>query len=142
MGNKLRNLSRVWLFLIFILIVVLFLHDNVRSTLKAKDHFTLNNYLENPHEYGGHKTEVMGRITSISQNYFYFNVGTKNIKIFGSGIKKPILGETVVFLNFRKDGIIEFDFSNNLNFEAWKKETAENIGLPNITDTSEYYWRF
>ena len=115
-NKKLKYLNGIWSFLILVLVVGFFLYDNVRSANKAKDSFTINNYHENPQKYGGEKIEVLGRLVNISQNYFYFDIGSKNLEVYGSGVRKPILGETVVFLNFRKDGVIELIDFHNYNY--------------------------
>jgi len=52
----------------------------------------LKSYIENPQKYGGHKVENFGRIANISQESFYFNLGSDTIKVIGKGIKKPVLG--------------------------------------------------
>ena len=82
-----KNLIRAGYFILFILIVVLFIHDNVNVTLEAEEEFSLNKYLENPQKYGGLQLENFGRIVNISQNHFYFNIGDTELKVFGSGIK-------------------------------------------------------
>ncbi len=99
-----------------ILVVTIFLHDNVRSVEQDKEGFTVANYLENPQKYGNQKIESMVKIISISQDHFYINLGSRNIKVIGSGIKRPVLGETAVFLDYRKDGIIELIDYHNYNY--------------------------
>ncbi|MCH7770309.1 MAG: PD-(D/E)XK nuclease family protein, partial [Bacteroidetes bacterium] len=97
-------------------IIGFFSYERVHYSNKAKDDFSLSGYLEHPQRYGGNKGEVFGKILNISQNHFYFNLGDKTIKVYGPGIKKPVYGETVVFLNFRKDGIIEMMDYHNYNY--------------------------
>ena len=80
------------------------------------ERFTHDNYLENPQKYGGVKYERMGKIISISQDHFYFELGARDIKVIGSGIKRPILGETVVYVHYRKDGVIELIDYHNYNY--------------------------
>jgi len=103
----LKNLTKIWFFLVLILTVVLLIHDNVRGVDKAKEGFTITKYLENPQKYGGVKLENFGRIVNISQDHFYLDIGSRDLKVFGSGIKKPILGEIVVYINYNKNGRIE-----------------------------------
>jgi len=103
----LKNLTKIWFFLVLILIVSLFIRDNVRSMDKAKEGFTVNNYLENPQKYGGVKLENFGRIVNINQDHFYLNIGGRDLKVYGSGIKRPILGEIVVYINYNKNGRLE-----------------------------------
>ena len=83
---------------------------------KAKEGFSLDRYLENPQKYGGIKAERMVKIINISQDHFYLDLSNTPIKVYGSGVKKPVYGETLVFLNFRKDGIIELIDYHNYNY--------------------------
>lgn len=111
-----KNLAKIWYFILFILIAVLFIHDNVRSVDKAKEGFTITNYLENPQKYGNYKAEGIAKIINISQDHFYANWYNSDIKVLGSGIKEATLGETDVFLKFRKDGVIELINYHNYNY--------------------------
>jgi len=111
----LKNLTKIWFFALFILIVVLFIHDNVRTVEKTEG-FTITNYLEDPQKFGGFKTEYMVTNINISPNHFYVNMAGENVKVYGSEIKKPILGQTVLFIHFRKDGIIELIDYHNYNY--------------------------
>ncbi len=91
----------------------LFVYDNVRSMYVAEHGFTLNNYLKDPQRYGGGRGQRFGKVINTSQDHFYFDLGDSYIKVIGSGVKKSIYGETVIFINFRKDGIIELiDYHN------------------------------
>ena len=102
--------------MVFTLIVVLFIQDNVRSLNKDEEHFTVTNYFENPQKFGGVKAEHMARIVNISQDHFYVNIGDRDLKIMGSDIKRPVLGETVVYVHYRKDGIVELIDYHNYNY--------------------------
>ena len=116
MEFKLKILIRIWYILVFIFLIGLLVHENVKNIDNSRDGFSLNNYYENPQKYGDVKFERMGKITKINQDHFYFDLGNVNIKIFGSGVKKPILGETVVYVIYRKDGIIQLIDYHNYNF--------------------------
>lgn len=105
--DKSKNLGRIWHFLVFFLVVELLLYDNARYHDAAKDSFTIENYFGDPEKYGGIKIENFGRIVNISEDHFYFDIGSAKLKVFGSGIRIPILGEMVIYLDYRKDGIIE-----------------------------------
>lgn len=113
--NKVKNLAGIGYFLVLILVLTIYVHDNLRDVDKAKEGFTIINYLKNPQKYGDHKAESMAKIINISQDHFYINVGNTNLKVMGSGIRRPVLGETAVFLNYRKDGIIELVDYHNYN---------------------------
>lgn len=104
---------RVWYVLLFILIVGLVFYDNVWWMYMGQEVFSLSNYIKNPEKYGDYKGQPFGRIINISQDYFYFDDGDSSFKVIGSGIKKAVYGETVLFLNFRRDGVIELiDYHN------------------------------
>lgn len=102
-----KNLSKIGYFLVFILVAVLLLFDNLDYSASNKDGFTITKYLENPQKYGGIKLENFGRIVNISQDHFYLNIGSRDLKVYGSGIKRPVLGEIVVYINYNKNGRIE-----------------------------------
>ena len=82
----------------------------------AESAFTLNDYLENPQKYGGYKGQHFGKFISISQDNFYYDLGDLDIKVIGSGVRNPIYGETVIFVNHRTDGIIELVDYHNYNY--------------------------
>jgi len=103
----LKNLIKVGYLLVFILVAVILLFDNLDYSASNKDRFTITKYLENPQKYGGIKLENFGRIVNISQDHFYLDIGSRDLKVFGSGIKKPVLGEIVVYINYNKNGRIE-----------------------------------
>ncbi len=111
-----RGLTRSWYVLLFILVVALFLYDNVYSMYKSENEFTLEKYLENPQKYGGHKGQRFGKIINISQDHFYFNLGDSSIRVSGSGVEKSVYGDTVVFLYYRKDGVIELIDYHHYNY--------------------------
>jgi hypothetical protein len=114
---KLKNLIKVGYVLLFILIVSIVIYDNVYSKNYNIEHgLVYELYIENPQKYGGFKTESFGKIINISEDHFYFNSGNENIKVFGLGIKKPIFGETAVFLDYKKDGRIELIDYHNYDF--------------------------
>ena len=102
-----KNLTKVGYLLVLILVVVLLLIENISYSYHNIDKFTITKYLENPQKYGGVKLENFGKIVSISQDHFYFDIGSRDLKIYGSGIKRPILGELVVYTNYNKNGRIE-----------------------------------
>lgn len=102
--------------MVLALFIGAFVYDNLRTFGKAKDGFTISNYLSSPEKYDGHKMEIMGRVVNISQGHFVFNIGSTDLKISGSGIKKPVLGETALYANFRGDGTIEMIDYHNYNY--------------------------
>jgi len=115
--SRMNKLSRIWYALVFILVISLLLYDKAHSMdLTNPNRQSLKQYLENPQLYGGYNAERFGKIVNISKGYFYFNIGDKSLKIYGSDIKKPVLGETVLFLNYRKDGRIELIDHHNYNY--------------------------
>ena len=107
--------------LIFALIIILFLYDHVdylsthSSSIKGA-RFTEENYIKNPELYGGHKAERLAKIVNISRDHFYIRIGDKDVNVMGSNIKRPTMGESVFFLNYRKDGIIELIDYHNYNY--------------------------
>lgn len=105
--SKVKSYRWIWNFLVFLLILGFLAYDNARGYNGAKDSFTIKKYLENPQKYGGVKIENFGRIVNISQDHFYFDIGSTDLKVFGSGVKEPVLGEMVVYLDYRKDGRIK-----------------------------------
>jgi len=109
-------LTRIWYVLLFILVVGLFFYDNINSRYKAEYGLTLNKYLENPQKYGGYKGQHFGRIININQDYFYFDVGDSHIKVIGSGVKKSVYGDTLVFINHKKDGTMKLIDYHNYNY--------------------------
>ena len=116
MAQKSGNLNRALYFLILVLFIGTFVYDNLRTSGKAKDGFTISNYLGSPEKYDGYKMEIMVRVVNISLGHFVFNIGSKDLKISGSGIKKPVLGETALYANFRGDGTIEMIDYHNYNY--------------------------
>lgn len=111
------KLSSIWYALVFMLVISLLLYDKAHTMdLTNPNKHSLEQYFENPQLYGGYNAERFGKIVNISKSHFYFNVGDKSIKIYGYDIKKPILGETVLFLNFRQDGRIELIDYHNYNY--------------------------
>ena|SRR3989344_9053241 len=110
--KKMGGLAKVWYFLLFVLITILFFYGNVMDKSYGEDAFNLDNYLKNPQKYGDYKGQVFGKITGINQDSFYIN----SLKVSGSGIIKPVYGETVLFLDFKKDGIIKLIDYHNYNY--------------------------
>ena len=115
---RIRKYKKIWSLPIAVLIIVLMVYEAVYYFNYAKNDFSLKSYLENPQKYGDRKAENFGRIVNISQDYFYFNLSSDTIKVIGTGIKRPVLGETVLYLDYRKDGkIIMLDYHNyNYNY--------------------------
>jgi len=103
----LKILLRTGYLLILILIIVLLLIDNISYSGAKEEGFTYSNYLENPQKYGGLKLENFGRIVNINQDHFYFDIGSRDLKVYGTGIKRPVLGEIVVYINYNKNGKME-----------------------------------
>ena len=108
-------LIKIWYFLLFILIVTLFLYDNAYDHYEAEHTFSLEKYLGNPTRYEDYKDQYLGKIINMSKNHFYLNVRGSHLKVFGSDVKKSVYGETVFFLNFKKNGNIELIDYHNYN---------------------------
>lgn len=102
-----KILLRTGYLLILILIIVLLLIDNISYSGAKEEGFTYSNYLENPQKYGGVKLENFGKIVKINQDHFYFDIGSRDLKVYGTGIKRPVLGEIVVYINYNKNGKME-----------------------------------
>lgn len=109
-------LIKIWYLLVFFLIVTLSLYDNAYDRYISENKFSVKNYLNNPTKYGGYKDNYLANIINVSKDHFYLDLKGFNIKVFGSGIKKTVYGETVFFLNFRKDGRIELIDYHNYNY--------------------------
>lgn len=107
-------LNKFWHIVLFVLIVGLFTYDNLNY--RYMKNFSMESYLENPQKYGGYKGQQFGKIINISEGHFYFDMGSQTIKVYGSGVKKAILGETLLFLHYRKDGKIGLIDYHNYNY--------------------------
>lgn len=114
--SKSKILFRIFYCLVFFLFIGLLIYENTYVLNKSKNSFSIEKYLREPEKFGNKKMERIIKIENISNNHFYFQWGEFNIKVLGSGIEKPVLGETVVYLNFRKDGIIEMIDYHNYNY--------------------------
>ena len=111
--KTLKIFNCIWYFLLLILVVSILLFENVRNTYESEEGFTVKNYIKDPEKHGNFISERMVKIYSVSQDHFYFDAGNLSLKVVGSNVQKPVLGETVVYLNFRKDGVIELiDYHN------------------------------
>ncbi|MEA2037927.1 MAG: hypothetical protein U9O94_10560 [Nanoarchaeota archaeon] len=92
-------LTKIWYILLFALIIGLSFYDRVwieeyTSKVSGTDI----------------KTQHFGKIINISEDHFYLDVGSSNIRIESSNIsevKKAKYGETVVHIIIRQDGTIE-----------------------------------
>lgn len=78
-------------------------------------YFSIENYLKNPEQYGGHTEEHFGNIVYAGKDRFYLSLGTTTLEVYGS-IESPVLGETAVFLDFGKDGKIRMIGYHNYNY--------------------------
>ena len=111
---------RILLKIAYILVLIMFIgsliYENVYVSNRSESRFTIEKYLHEPEKYGDKKMERIIQIKNISNDHFYFEWGSHDIKVIGSGIQMPVLGETVVYLNFRKDGIIELIDYHNYNY--------------------------
>lgn len=111
--KKLKLLNYAFYFLVVALIVALFAYDRAYYLDRAKSKFTLENYLKDPKTFGSYKSERLAKITNISSDHFYINTGGREIRVIGSNVTMPILGEPVFFLDFKKDGNIALiDYHN------------------------------
>lgn len=111
-----KILLRVAYIFVLIIFVLLLVYEHAYLLDKSKKSFSIEKYLQEPEKYGDKKMERIIKIANINQDHFYFQWGKFNIKVIGSRIEMPILGETVVYLNFRKDGIIEMIDYHNYNY--------------------------
>lgn len=90
---------RIWYALLFILIFGLFLYDNVwymEYSLSERD-------IER-------ETQFFGKIVNISDDHFYLDIGSSNIRIESFNmleIRKARYGETVVHVIYGGEGAIE-----------------------------------
>lgn len=109
-----KALTKFCYLLLFLLLATLLVYDDIRI-LEDENAFTLDKYLENPEKYGGVKSQRMGKIMEINYGYFLFSGSDKPIKVIGK-IERPILGETLIYVHYRKDGIIELIDYHNYNF--------------------------
>lgn len=114
MGKK-KIMDVVFYIVIFLLTLGVFIYDNLVIAKEANDKFTFDSYLKKPNKYGNKQLEIMGIVTNISQNYFYFDVGSKELKVEGS-IKRHVLGESAAYLDFKKNGTIELIEYHNYNY--------------------------
>src|SRR3989344_3779187 len=113
--RKNRKIKFVAYLFIFALIIATLVYDvRVKQNIESSSYLT--NYLNNPEKYSGNKVEYFGKIINISQDSLYFRAEGKEIKVYGSGVKMPVLGETVVFLDFQKDGKIRIIDYHNYNY--------------------------
>lgn len=110
----LKILAKAGYFFAFILLVSFWLYHNLHHSNPERS-FNLRNYTQNPQKFAG-QYEQFGKIINISQDHFYFSAGGESIKVFGSGIKTPVYGETVIFVDYRKDGRIELIDYHNYNY--------------------------
>lgn len=97
------------------LIVTMLIYDNTHTRVIREEVFSLDGYFKDPQKYGDRYYEAMVKIINISNDHLYANIGDKDVKITGSEIKRPVLGETVVYLHYKKDGIIELIDYHNYN---------------------------
>ena len=91
---------------IILLIVTLLFYENAYHWERREFGFTLERFLQDPKTYGGYRGERFGAITEVYDNYFYFSVGERVLKVFGKA-EKPRFGEVTAHLEFRKDGTIQ-----------------------------------
>jgi len=108
-------LTKTWYALVLILIILLLFYGGTYD-LYREEKFSLDKYLKIPGKYEGHKGQRFGKIVNISQEYFYLDLGTHTIKVIGSGVKKAVYGETVFFIDFKRDGIMELIDYHNYNY--------------------------
>ena len=114
--KKSEKINKVLYLIALLLLVILVFYHNYYFKAGSSNGFSINNYEASPQAYGERKIEQFGRIINISRDYFYFDLGGKSIKIYGTGITKPTLGETVIFANYGKDGKIRLIDYHNYNF--------------------------
>lgn len=108
-----RGMVRAWYFIIFLIVITLALYGNLIKTNKLP---SSRDYLLNPSKYGGYEGEYFGKIINISEDYFYIRVPSTDLKVIGSGIKKPVLGESTFLLYFGRDGFIKLIDYHNYNY--------------------------
>lgn len=104
---EIKNLIKIGYLLTIILVIALIFIENKDFSDSNDDIFTISNYIDNPEKYGGVQLENFGRIVEINQDHFYFDIGSMDLKVYGTEIKKPILGEIVVYIDYNKNGKME-----------------------------------
>ncbi len=104
--GKIRQISVFLYILVLILMLSLVWYDN-KVPRNVENISFLQNYLKNPEKYGGRQVENFGKIINSSNDHFYFYTDNAIILVYGSGVKKSKYGETVMFLDYKKNGIIE-----------------------------------
>ena len=106
----------IWYILVIATITFLIIYDkSVRLENKGRG-FRLDNYLQDHAKYGGYQGERLAKIVNISEDYLYIRTEGKILKVYGKGVKMPILGESVFFLDFGKDGNIRMIAYHNYDY--------------------------
>lgn len=113
--GKNRQIGIFLYILVLIIMVSLVWYDN-KVPRNVESGLFLQNYLKNPEKYGGRQVENFGRIINISSDHFYFYTDNTPILVYGSGIKKSRYGETIVFLDYQKNGIISMIGYHNYKY--------------------------
>jgi hypothetical protein len=108
-------LIKIWYVLVFVLLIGLLLYGD-NHNLHRVERFNLDKYLDGSGVYEGHKGQRFGKIVNISQDHFYFDIGSHTIKIMGSGVEGAVYGETVLFIDFRGDGVMELINHHNYDY--------------------------
>ena len=113
--KKSKSIAFAAYFFIFILILAFLVYDNkARKNVAEKSYLT--NYLSEPKKYGGSPGEYFGQIVNISRDSFYFSTEGKIIRVYGTGLKMPVYGETVVYINFTKENGMQLVDYHNYNY--------------------------
>ncbi|MFH2028573.1 MAG: hypothetical protein ABIJ08_05515 [Nanoarchaeota archaeon] len=109
-------LTRSWYLLVFILIISLLYYDNIQQQIRQESVFSLNNYYQNHEKYGDYKDQRFGKITNITADNFYFDMGSFSIKVEANDVKPSVYGETTALLYYSKDGSIYLIDYHNYNY--------------------------
>lgn len=116
MGHfRLQPLGWAMYLIVVLLIVVLLFYENAYHWEKREFGFTLERFLDQPQRYGDYRGERFGAIGEVYEDYFYFSVGDKVIKVMGKA-EKPLFNEVTAHLEFRKDGTIQLLAYHNYKY--------------------------
>ncbi len=108
--------SRLRYALIVVLFLLLFAHQNAWNL--QRERFHIDRFFEDPLTYGNHTGQRFGKVVGVQADTFDFNDGDKVIRIEGSGVVPAVLGETILYVDYRLDGrMVLIDYHNyNYNY--------------------------
>lgn len=101
-----KALNVIFYILVLVLALGLILLDNI-----IYDYDKI--YADDMNQYGEHRDQLFGHIINASDTYFYFDVGNRELLIYGKEIEKATFGETVLYVATKQNGTIELiDYHN------------------------------